>query len=436
MVRIVVVGGGFAGLSAAARLAKLRHEVVLLEASDQLGGRLRRIDVDGQPYALSPETITVPGVLRDLFRKSGRPLERSADLVPAGSRRHLFVTGEQIDLPFGNRADQHDAVMAALDEDEWSPWVDRWPDAWDTVRRAWLDQLPTGRADLDRAARKHLRTRESLGRHVAKHVKDPALAKIVLDPLRLDGQDRRLVPSMTAMRHYVERNFGLWTFDGGLPVLADAMTQRLTERKVDVRLTTAAQDISTVGDIRRSGTVTGVVTESGTIDADVVVWCAPRWPESVPTPKLNPAIPACRTFLQFAPTAPELPDDLFVHANPPIRLWHNGDARWTLIHQAGEDPLISLARAGIDLRDHLLTTPHTLSPADLVSTAHWGWQWSRFSALDQWPGFGTDGVHHRKDLFFAGAHAWPSGLLGGGTTEEIGMATAAIASHLGPAPRS
>ncbi|MDQ2959317.1 MAG: NAD(P)-binding protein, partial [Actinomycetota bacterium] len=47
--RIVVVGGGIAGLAAAERLAGARPdaEVLLLEAAGQVGGKLRRVQVAG-----------------------------------------------------------------------------------------------------------------------------------------------------------------------------------------------------------------------------------------------------------------------------------------------------------------------------------------------------------------------------------------------------
>jgi len=433
--RVVVVGGGFAGLSVAARLAKLRHDVVLLEAADRLGGRLRRVEVDGAAYALAPETLTLPGVVRDLFRKSGRPLERAADLRIAGPRRHVFRSGEVLDLPFGDRAAQHDAIVAGLEVDDWSDWIDPWSDPWDVLRRTWLDTITAGSGDLDRSMRGTLDVRRSvdrLGKHLRKKI-DPALAKIVLDPLRLEGQDRRITPGFTAVRHYVERTFGRWGFDGGLPVLAEALETRIAERKVTVELGRAALELQTTGELRRDGRVTGVVTDAGPIDADVVVWCAPEWPRPLPQPSLSPAIPACRTFVTLDPGASEiamLPDDVVVHANPPIRLWHAGDGRWTLIHLAGEDPLPALARAGLDLRPHVMTDPVTFSPSDLVRLGHWGWQWLNWSSIDAFPG-----VAPRDDVYLAGAHAWPSGLLGGGTVEEIGMTTAAIADRLGPAPR-
>ena len=427
----MIVGAGFAGLSAAARLAKLRHDVVLLESTDRLGGRLNRMAVDGHEFALHPETVTLPGVLRDLFRKSGRPLERAADLTIAGPRRHVFRDGEVLDLPFGDRAAQHDALVEGLGDDEWTEWVDGWPDAWDTLRRTWLDRTTSGLDDLDRAQRKAIDVRRSIERLAKKDLKrDPALGKIVLDPLRLEGQDRRVTPAFTAVRHYVERTFGRWGFDGGLPVLADALATRLAERKVTVELSRPAHGLQVSGDVNRGGRVTGVLTETGPVDADLVIWCAPTWPEPLREPALNPAIPGCRTLVRLDPDGVDLPDEVLVHGNPPVRLWHAGDGRWTVIHLAGEKPFEALARAGLDLRPHVISDPVTLSPSDLVRRGHWGWQWFNSSSIDSFPG-----IAPRDDLVFAGAHAWPSGILGGGTVEEIGMTTAALADRLGPAPR-
>ena len=72
--RVVVVGGGFAGMASAVRLAKLGHRVTLVEADDELGGSLRPVRHGGLTWDRAVTTLTLPAVLRDLFRKSGRPL--------------------------------------------------------------------------------------------------------------------------------------------------------------------------------------------------------------------------------------------------------------------------------------------------------------------------------------------------------------------------
>ena len=121
---VAVVGGGLAGLAAAARLAKMGHRVRLHEASTVLGGTWA-------PYALAgstgadgellvddaPGALTFPAPWRDLFRKSGRPLEAELartgyGLVPAPAPTYRFADGSELVLP-SDRGQQHEALLRA-----------------------------------------------------------------------------------------------------------------------------------------------------------------------------------------------------------------------------------------------------------------------------------------------------------------------------------
>ncbi len=46
--RVAVIGGGYAGLAAAAELASRDIPVTVFEASRVLGGRARRVEIDGK----------------------------------------------------------------------------------------------------------------------------------------------------------------------------------------------------------------------------------------------------------------------------------------------------------------------------------------------------------------------------------------------------
>ena len=69
MKRIVVVGGGIGGLAAAALLGRAGHRVTLLEGADYLGGKSRRIELDGQRMDTGPSLVTFPGVWDELLRR-------------------------------------------------------------------------------------------------------------------------------------------------------------------------------------------------------------------------------------------------------------------------------------------------------------------------------------------------------------------------------
>ncbi|MGI9048927.1 MAG: phytoene desaturase family protein [Rubrobacteraceae bacterium] len=69
MKRVVVVGGGIGGLASAALLGRAGHHVTLLEASGSLGGKSRRIELDGQRIDTGPSLVTFPGVWDEFLRR-------------------------------------------------------------------------------------------------------------------------------------------------------------------------------------------------------------------------------------------------------------------------------------------------------------------------------------------------------------------------------
>ena len=81
MARVVVIGAGMGGMAVAARLAVKGHDVTVVEQSAVVGGKLGRYERDGFVFDTGPSLLTLPAVYRDLFNKTGGPLEESVDLV-------------------------------------------------------------------------------------------------------------------------------------------------------------------------------------------------------------------------------------------------------------------------------------------------------------------------------------------------------------------
>jgi phytoene desaturase len=77
-VRVVVIGSGFGGLSAAIRLQAQGHEVIIVEKRDKPGGRAYVYQQDGFTFDGGPTIITAPWLIDELFAVAGR---RTADYV-------------------------------------------------------------------------------------------------------------------------------------------------------------------------------------------------------------------------------------------------------------------------------------------------------------------------------------------------------------------
>jgi len=161
---VVVIGGGLAGLAAAARLAKVGHQVELYERSDRLGGTWT-------PYQLisdvtvddAPSIIGFPAPWRDLFRKSGRPLEAELArmgyaLEPAQPATMIFADGAELTLPT-DRGGQYATVAAAYGKsvaERWRDLLDRLDDVWQTLRGLGLEAELSSSRQLNRTARRSL----------------------------------------------------------------------------------------------------------------------------------------------------------------------------------------------------------------------------------------------------------------------------------------
>src|SRR5689334_25444592 len=91
----IVIGGGLAGLTAGWLLADAGEDVLVLEGSPQVGGKLRLASVGGVPADVGAEAMLnrrPEGV--DLARSLGLPVEH-----PARSGSGLVVGGRVVPLP-------------------------------------------------------------------------------------------------------------------------------------------------------------------------------------------------------------------------------------------------------------------------------------------------------------------------------------------------
>jgi UDP-galactopyranose mutase len=432
-VRVVVIGGGFGGLASAARLAKLGHSVTLLERLDTLGGAVSSVSADGFAWEAGPTSTLLPAVLRDLFRKTGRPLERELELEPLDLvREHWFEDGSVLGLPGHSRAAQvraFDGLAPGLGQ-QWVDHVASFSEDWEVLRRAYFE-VPWDPSDLPRDAAARLDNRQSLHKRLRRTFKDERLRHVAAHPFVADGHDPRNVPAWAGLVAYLEQRFGAWTVVGGMTRLSTALGDRLATRGVTVALGVAATDV-----VVRAGRVVAVATESGAVDADAVV-CAvdPRMlPALAPyVERTMPAMPPVVCHVGLSAAVQDLPHEVVVHGDPMLVVRTglrapSGAAAYT-VHGRGklaEDILTALARNGLDLRTDLVTRVD-LTPRDLVQQ----WRSSPYGVL--WQGRGT--VRARlgprtpiAGLYAAGAHATP-----GAGLPFVGLSAALVAQVVGPA---
>jgi phytoene dehydrogenase-like protein len=433
MARVVVVGGGFGGMASAARLAKLGHEVTLVEQGPALGGALTPVEAEGYRWDGAATYTLLPGVIRDLFRKSGRPLEKEITLVELPViREHRFTDDSTVQVHGSSRS----AQLRAFDDlgpglgRQWCDYVAAYADDWELIRREYLERPWSPElAPPELAGR--LLTRETLHRRLKKTFKDERLRLVAGFPHEFGGHDLRNVPAWLGTTSYVEQALGAWTVPGGMSGLAEALTGRLATRGVTVLTGTRATDL-----VVRGGRVVAVSTGSADLEADVVVVAMDprRLPALAPyVEPTMPAIPPMTTHLGLRGDVPDLGPETVLHGNPTLVVRTGGRApdggqAWT-VHgrgQLSEDMVTTLVRYGIDVRDAVQVRVDR-TPRQLVE----GWAGSPEGVL--WQGRAT--IRARlgpstpiQGVYAAGAHATP-----GAGLPFVGLSAALVAQAVGPA---
>lgn len=276
--RVVVVGAGLGGLAVAARLARLHHDVVVVEQSATVGGKLGCYERDGFRFDTGPSLLTLPATLRDLFLKTGRqPLESVLDLVPVEPIAHYeWADGTTLDVPNTGLRDVVAAFDAALGGSagrDWERFHTHAGEVWSVARGPFVSSPLDGPRTLGRLAARHplqlaklapWRSLRDVGR---RFFADPRQQMFLERYATYSGSDPRRAPGVLAVVPYVEQTFRAWWVKGGLHRIAQVVHDRAVERGAVFVTGARVAEVTTT-----AGRVDGVRLADGRqLPADIVV---------------------------------------------------------------------------------------------------------------------------------------------------------------------
>ena len=298
MSKIVVIGAGVGGMSAAISLAKYGHDVHIFESSDRSGGKCRTEWIGDYAFDTGPSLLTIPAVYRDLFLKTGKRLEHILELQPVDPAfDYHFSDGSRITFPnlsLPKVCQSIENAFGKVPADQWHRLMQRAERMWDVSRGPFVESelAPIPQLIRRKGFIRDLRTIApftSLRSYVSKYVDDPRLQQIVDRYATYSGSDPRKVPAVLLTIAFIETSFGAWHIKGGLGQLSVALEERARLLNVKFSFNNPVAKIDHDG--KRA---TGVTLLSGEkISADYVVANADA--EHVYTTLLPTTLAATRT---------------------------------------------------------------------------------------------------------------------------------------------
>ncbi|MHA7130426.1 phytoene desaturase family protein [Algoriphagus namhaensis] len=270
---VVVIGSGFAGLSAATHLAKNNYSVTLIEKNESPGGRARKFIHQGFVFDMGPSWYWMPDVFEDYFAHFGK---KPSD----------YYTLERLDPSYAVVYGEHDVLDIPADLAEFKAMLDQIEPGAGVKLEEFLAQAKykyevgihdlvkkPSRSLLEFASPKLLVDMvrmdifQSMSKHVRKFFKHDKIIRLMEFPVLFLGETAENIPALYSLMNYADIALGTWYPQGGMHEVIKGMVQLAEEQGVKIRFNAEVEEIEI-----EQGKATRVRLVNGEkLEADIVV---------------------------------------------------------------------------------------------------------------------------------------------------------------------
>ncbi|MFN4818340.1 MAG: phytoene desaturase [Ignavibacteria bacterium] len=270
--KIIVIGSGFGGLSAAIRLQAQGHQVTIVDKLDKPGGRAYVFERDGYTFDAGPTIITAPWLIHELFEVAGKKTEEYVNIVKIDPFYNVRFEDGTIFRYNGDKDSILKQIEALNPEDVMG--YHRFIKDAEKIFKAGFDLIDKPFTTIGSMLKVlpdliMLRSERSVAGMVNQHIKDYRLRQVFsFHPLLVGGNPFQTT-SIYALIHILEQRWGVWFAMGGMGALVQGLVNVFKDIGGKIQLGTEIKEIVIDDSTKRA---IGVLTASGEfLKADIVV---------------------------------------------------------------------------------------------------------------------------------------------------------------------
>jgi phytoene desaturase len=225
---VIVIGAGFAGLSAASFMAKEGWDVTVIEQNDTPGGRARQYKENGFTFDMGPSFYWMPDVFDRYFAQFNKKTSDYYTLERLDPSYRIYWNDGYTDMPAdfnalknvfesfepgaGNKLEKYLAgaaykYEAGMNKLVYKPAQSIFEFAdWQTITGVFKLEVFT-----------------SIQKHIARYFKHPKLRQVMEFPVLFLGALPKDTPALYSLMNYADIRGGTWYPRGGMYAVVDGM---------------------------------------------------------------------------------------------------------------------------------------------------------------------------------------------------------------------
>lgn len=271
MKKVIVIGSGFAGLSAASFMARAGWQVSVIEKHSIPGGRARRFEAQGFTFDMGPSWYWMPDIFERYFTQLGSSVSDQYRLTRLDPSYRIYWPEGYSDIPASSQA------LAAMLE-QWEPGA---ADSFHSFIKQAGDKYHLAMKRLvfkpGRSLREYMDPEvvravfrmqlfTSMRVHIASYFRDARIRQMMEFPTLFLGALPQRTPALYSLMNFADVAGGTWYPEGGIYGVVQAMHRMAERLGVQFRFNETASAIKI-----KAGLAAEVITNEAAYQADVVI---------------------------------------------------------------------------------------------------------------------------------------------------------------------
>jgi phytoene desaturase len=271
--RVVIVGAGLSGLSAALRLAGAGHEVTILERESVPGGRNGLLKKDGYSFDTGPTVLTMPSLIEDALNCVGERLEDWLELLPLSPLYRAFYSDGSVLNVHADTKKMEDEIAQVIGGDEaagYRKYVDFVTKLYKYEMNDFIDKnidTPFNLLTPNLARLIAIGGFRRLAPKVSQFLKDPRTQRVYSFQAMYAGVSPQQALAIYAVIAYMDSVNGVFFPKGGMHALPRALAGAATKHGVKIHYNSKVTELE-----KNNSRVNAAITEDGSrYESDVII---------------------------------------------------------------------------------------------------------------------------------------------------------------------